>query len=374
MRILHIASFKGNIGDNASHIGFYSVLNKMNIAYSIEKIEIRKLYKNYKENDGLEFDINFVNKINSYDFCVIGGGGFLDYWVPNSRTGTTIDIDPELVRLIKTPTLFASIGSNPHKEIPSGNIDKYRRFLKAVGENENVKIALRNDGSVDSIKNDLGENFLIGITEIVDHGFFYEQDFSFPRIVKEEYVAINITNDQISMKSHLRGEIDFNNYLNELKCIVKYCVENKGLHVVFVPHIFSDLRAICDLIEILDDSIIRNNISVAPCLQGDYGAKYLFSVYNESNFVIGTRFHANVCSLAMGKRVIGLVALDRVEYLYRNLNLKGNAVLIESGFSENVIRIVEENSFFEESLLLELKERTFDFYKNLMANNFLKLK
>src|SRR5690606_25206832 len=258
MNILHMASFKGNVGDNASHLGFYSILNDIGIKFSVDKIEIRKLYKNYKGSDRINFDVDFINKINSYDLCVIGGGGFLDYWVPDSKTGTTIDVDPDLVSLINIPTIFTSIGSNPHKKIPEGNIEKFKFFLDKIKCNEKIRIFLRNDGSMESIKRDLGEEFLCGITEILDHGFFYNQKLEFPRIVENEYVAINITEDQIHMQSNLRAHLGDFDYWGELKSIVEYCISIKKYDVVFVPHISSDLKAIGKLLDMLDDTMVRN--------------------------------------------------------------------------------------------------------------------
>ncbi|MFW3341613.1 hypothetical protein [Aliarcobacter butzleri] len=119
---MHIASFSGNIGDNASHIGFYNILSSI-IDYDIAQIEMRKFYQNYNKADKLSFNKEFIEYINSFDICFIGGG-FLDYHIKDSKTGTTIDIDLSLIKNIKTPTYFTSLGSNPHKEVPKENIEK----------------------------------------------------------------------------------------------------------------------------------------------------------------------------------------------------------------------------------------------------------
>ena len=47
MKILHLASFNGNVGDNASHMGLYNFLNDINPDCNFDQIEIRKFYKNY---------------------------------------------------------------------------------------------------------------------------------------------------------------------------------------------------------------------------------------------------------------------------------------------------------------------------------------
>lgn len=51
MKILHVASFVGNIGDNASHQGLEGILKEYFNNYDITRLEIRKFYKNYNRVD-----------------------------------------------------------------------------------------------------------------------------------------------------------------------------------------------------------------------------------------------------------------------------------------------------------------------------------
>ena len=368
MKILHVASFRGNIGDNASHLGFYSILNRLSKNHSIEKIEIRNFYKNCKNSDKRIFDKEFINYLNKFDITIIGGGGFLDYWVPGSQTGATFDIDPYLVSGIKKPTLFTSMGCNPQKSVPDGNIEKFRRFLVEVSENEKTSIAVRNDGSLKAIEQDFGKEFLTDIVEILDHGFFYHPSHYGPDLLHKDYVAINIVNDQLDMRSSLKGVGSKKSYLEQLKYIVIYVVTHLNLDILFVPHIYSDLKAISDFLEILDDSLIRKHITVAPCVQGDGGAEYIFSLYRNSKFVLGTRLHANICSIAMEKKSIGLAALDRVEYLYRSLEIENRTVKLSDGFGETVTNILSGDDFYESRKLDDLRTATVEYYENALGS------
>jgi len=368
MKILHIASFIGNIGDNASHKGFYHILNEILNSYTIEKVEIRKFYKNYSKSDKMFFNETFINYINNFDVCFIGGGGFLDYWVENSQTGTTIDISPEILINIKTPTIFTSIGSNPHKKIPPNNLEKFKYFLDKAIQNKKIRFAFRNDGSMDTMKKNFGAKFLDNFTEILDHGFFYESNNFRERMLDEKYVAINITEDQIDMFKAKNIELDIENYYNQLKIIVDYIANNLKLHIIFVPHIYSDLKAITKLLDFLNDDLIRNNITVAQCMQGFLGADYLFSIYQNSEIVIGTRFHANVCSLALGKPTIGLVALDRIAYLYNFFGIGDNAIKIEKNFSKKVISSFQNSKVLSQDILNENKQKTKSFYKSFFKS------
>lgn len=336
MKILHVASFVGNIGDNASHMGFYRILDSFFHNYSVEKHEIRKYYKNYNHSDKRYFDGEFVRYVNTFDLLVIGGGGFLDYWVPDSSSGTTIDIEPKLLSKISVPTLFTSIGCFPHKNIPDGNIDKFRRFLDAALSNPKIRIAFRNDGSIESLKHDIGVEYSGRVSEVLDNGFFYatERDYVFP--LRADYIAINITNDQIDMTSRIHNKINKDQYYKELSCIVTHIVRQLKMDVVFVPHIYSDLESISTLLKNIDDTVARNNVSVAPYVQGDDGANYIFTIYKQSAAVIATRLHANICSLAMGKATIGLAALDRVAHLHESVGSSSYAIPTDA-FSAQVV-------------------------------------
>ncbi|MCO5113693.1 MAG: polysaccharide pyruvyl transferase family protein [Bdellovibrionaceae bacterium] len=370
--ILHIASFYGNIGDNASHIGFEKILKENLTYFKKTNLEIRKFYKNYQEADRMEFNSAFIDYINTFDLFVIGGGGFLDYWLPESATGTTIDISRENLSRIKIPTLITSVGCHPHKEIPDGNIEKFRSFLDASFENANIHIALRNDGSILNLKNNIGFKYFETIPEILDHGFFYTSSES-KQILKceEPYIAINVTADQLSMKSSRRTAFDIHEYLIEMRQILDYVINILKMKVIFVPHIFSDIEAICDIIKPLSGYKYRSNIFIAPLLQGNDGTNILFSIYRDSAAVIGSRFHSNVCSLAMEKPVLGLGILDRVHYLFTDLNIEHRCIDINSNFSDKTLIALNECLANKQSPYLEdLKKKklqTVSFYKKIFS-------
>lgn len=361
MRILHVASFVGNVGDNASHMGLQKIFSDYFNHFDVERLEIRKFYKNYKHEDKQRFDLTFIEYANQFDMLVIGGGGFLDYWVEGSATGTTIDMEPQVVAKIQVPTLICSVGCMPHKTIPVGNVDKFRRFLDEVMLNPKVRIAMRNDGSVLSLKNDIGVKYLQQIPEVLDNGFFFDTQAPNPLPIGQDYIAINVTNDQLQMSSYSRGDIDKSLYLAALVQVVIYITKTLKIKVVFVPHIYADLNAIAEVLSLLDDFIIREYISVAPCLQYDEGTKTVFSVYKHSRLVIGSRFHANVCSLAMGVPTVGLVALDRVKYVYDQLGMPDSYVLLDYDFSRDLIKKVEhtlrKGSEIKQHFSQELDER-----------------
>jgi len=374
MKILHVASFLGNIGDNASHMGFKRIVDSFLSKYEIKRMEIRKFYKNYNLKDKCEFNEEFIDFANTFDLLVIGGGGFLDYWVKDSVTGTTIDIFPGLLKKLTTPMLVASIGCNPHREVPEGNIAKFRGFLDELCARPNIKIALRNDGSVNSFKNEIGEHYLEYMEEILDNGYFYEPGEFAIFSDNRRYAAVNITNDQLTMKSNLRGNIDTTSYYKELSKSLTYLITQENLDVVLVPHIYSDLKAISDLLVNMDDFLIRQHVTIAPCIQYDEGANLLFSIYKKSSLVLGMRYHANVCNMAMVKPIVGLAALDRVQYAYDSLGLTDRYVTVAGSFSDELVSKIsttiheteESVNKYRESIDLA-KKRTLKIYGQMFA-------
>ena len=50
MKIIHLASFNGNVGDMINHIGFYNNIRKyVTSDITIKQIEIRNYYRSWNE-------------------------------------------------------------------------------------------------------------------------------------------------------------------------------------------------------------------------------------------------------------------------------------------------------------------------------------
>ena len=360
MKILHIAAFEGNIGDNASHLGFLSILDSMLDKYTIDRLEIRKAYRNYLGDDKLAFDENFAKLANDYDLLVFGGGGFLDYWVEGSSNGTTIDIETEILKKITTKVLITSVGCNPHRTVPSENYNKFRTFLDYVKDSDNVTIAVRNDGSVDSIKKDFGPDYLEGIVEILDHGYFYKPKNSTTLPINDKYIAINITDDQLDMEGGIKGEKDW--YYIELEKLIE-TAQRCGFKTVFVPHIHQDVEAIGTALKYLPSSLVRASTIIAPCLQGDDGTDFLFNIYKRAEFVIASRYHANVCAIKFGVHTIGLSPLPRIDYTHKQICSSKTSIKIKPNFSSKIESIIRKPATYDKKVLEMKKTQTLCFYK-----------
>lgn len=305
MKILHLASFTGNIGDQASHYGTYNLLKRY-MYLETTQLELRRFYKIYHLPDRLEFDEEFVRTVNDYDLLLVGGGGYLDYFLDSSSNGTTLDISPEILSRITTPILMCSIGCLPRGG--DHNFPKAREFLDLL--KTKATVLLRNDGSHKRFPD---------FPHVADSGIFYCNDGDYKPT--ENYIAVNVSADLLGDPETLINEmVVFVNTVNE--------------RIVFVPHIYSDLRVIHAILDRLHYWTIATRITVAPYMQGEEGSKQLFSVYKNSEQVVACRFHANLCSIAMGKPCVGIGVSEKVMELYRLFGKE--AVAVSEGFGRTL--------------------------------------
>jgi polysaccharide pyruvyl transferase WcaK-like protein len=337
LKILHLSSFVGNIGDNASHIGFHTILSRFFPGgYQITQLEVRKSYGIYTLPDRWRFDDRFAALANQHDLLVIGGGVFLNFWIRNSVTGTTLDISADVWAKIKTPTLITSVGCVPNSEIPEGNVDKFRNFLDLLLASRNTVLAVRNDGSKGVLAEYVGKSYAERLPEVLDSAFFFNTSENPYHALPRKYIAVNVTLDQIRARWGTI-QVDEEIYYDELQKVMTHLLTNTDFDLVFVPHIYTDHLAIARVLSGINDFHVRSRIQIAPYVQGDAGCKLLFSVYKASGLVVGTRFHSNVCSLAMDVPGIGLVALDTVKNMYDGLHLSDRYVRLDRRFGDDLI-------------------------------------
>lgn len=92
----------------------------------------------------------------------------------------------------------------------------------------------------------------------------------------------------------------YHQYCNEFSLFIDKAISrNPNLHFVFVPHIPSDLQAISDVLNAVQDYNCRRNITIAPYLNGiATPGEYLVDLYRKSAVAVGMRYHSNICSIA----------------------------------------------------------------------------
>lgn len=329
--ILHIASFDGNIGDNASHNGFYSRVSRLNNwQLAVQPKEIRRTYRNYQGPNRWQWNQALIKEMNASELTVIGGGNYFELWLEDSSTGTTIDMAPELLGDIKTPFFFHALGCDPNIGVSSNTVARFRKFIETALSHPQCLVSVRNDGSSKYLRHYLGSDIADQVLTTPDPGFFVDPgNASVPEPLQgKRYWVLNLATDRPERRfPGAQGKLNYEGFISEItEFVTEACHTWPDLEIVLAPHIYSDLTPIGDVIQALPDTVRRWQVSIAPLLHGMGAEKTLFALYRDAELAIGPRFHANVCPIGLGTPTIGLVTTEKLIDLYEELDMPERTV------------------------------------------------
>ncbi|MCF6353666.1 MAG: polysaccharide pyruvyl transferase family protein [Candidatus Polarisedimenticolaceae bacterium] len=326
---LHLASFNGNIGDNANHNGFYALMESIkNYKFEYTQLEIREFF--WKKRF---FDSAFVDYANGFDILIIGGGNYFELWVDHSPTGTSIMIEPELFKQIKVPVLFNALGVDPGSGASQEACEKFKHFLDVILADPKNMVSVRNDGALASICKYIGGKYLDQIHWTPDAGILVACDDDFLQMDKE-YLAVNLAGDMLDVRfpDNITGGLSYSEFIEQFaEILLNTLYEGFVDEVVLIPHIYKDLGCINDLLGYFPDEIIRTKIVVAPLLHGKDSELKIFSIYKNAKITFAMRFHANLCSIGFGTPTIGLNSYIQIQQLYKELGISNYCVCVNKG-------------------------------------------
>ena len=349
LKVLHLASFTGNIGDNANHCGAKKLFQRNGVPpMEFTKLEIREFFRKERY-----FDDDFISYANKFDLVMIGGGNYFELWPQNSRSGTTIDISPAELKKIRSPILFYSLGIDPGQGCTEENSVKFRNFLDYCGESANIFVSVRNDGATTHLNNLYGDRYTESVTMIPDGGFFSSyQTYSTFKDEEIPKIGVNLAGDMLDKRTSQIGETQ---YLDELKIFfTKFSEENPGYKIIFFPHIFRDIQLLGRLFEKLPDYLVRNKIQIAQYGQGDNEAETIFGQYNKCQLCLGNRFHSNVIPIGNSIPTIGLANYIQIPNLYKEIELQDRVINCNRANFSNDLLVLTKISLAN---LTQLKSR-----------------
>jgi polysaccharide pyruvyl transferase WcaK-like protein len=353
MKVLHLASFSGNIGDNANHSGFRPWLERLaGRPVSWTDLEIRENY--WKER---VFDEAFVDYVNTFDLFVIGGGNYFELWVERSHTGTSIDIPLELFSRIKPPVFFNALGCDAGQGTTEKTIQRFNAFLEVLVSSPQYLVTVRNDGAHQTLRRYVPPAVADKVTTIPDGGFFLEPaEANGPYVHRaHKLIGINLACDMPEIRFRQFGDPGgYEAFCDEFAAMLgTIAARQPNLDFVFFPHIFSDLKIVSAVVSRMNDRVRRTRTNCAPYMTGCDGARHVFGLYRKCDLMLGMRFHANVCALALGVPAIGLFNYPQIEYLYQELSFSERCFNVQQpGFSsalaESVVASLHADPFAQE--------------------------
>ncbi len=333
LKILQVASFEGNVGDNANHNGTRRKLAEVFENYALEftDLEIREFF--WKQR---YYDDSFAELVNSHDLTLFGGGNFFELWVDHSCNGTSVDIPVDLLKKIDKPMVFYALGMDPGMGASEQNVTKFKRWLDYVlSKPGQFKIALRNDGALQTAYEYLGESYAKHMQTIPDGGFFTSvKSGPFPEVPEgKKLIGVNIAGDMLDVRfpQELPEHISETQFLDEFAELVNTLLdEDENLHFVFFCHIYKDYYMLSQLFKRLKDWHLRRRVTTTPYLHGPGAEERIFGVYKHCNLVMGNRFHTNVCAMGLHVPTIGFVNYPQIEKLYTEVQMTERTVRVNT--------------------------------------------
>ena len=306
MRVLHVGSFQGNIGDQLNHAGFRPWFESL-VGNSVtwEEIEIREVYR--KKRNLFDW---LSSRSKSADLIVFGGGNFWELWPENSKTGTSIDLELEQLLQLEKPSFFNALGVDGAQGV-SPAARNFPEYLSSLQNNDNFFVTARNDGANSTLEGIFGFGNRVDI--LPDHGFFANVDKSTLKVF-ENIVSLNLASD---MREIRFKDLSYERTLTEIVNSVVGLEQAPMIQVV--PHVIQDIRTALELVERTSDSIARERTIFASLDTSGSDVFSKFSPYLNSRLNIVNRFHANVFCLAQGLPLLPLVNYPQIKLLLDGL-------------------------------------------------------
>lgn len=337
LRVLHLASFAGNIGDLANHSGArWMLAERLDFALDFTELEIREFY--WKKR---AFDDAFIEYANGFDLLLIGGGNYFELWVDRSATGTSIDITPERLARLSVPTVFFALGVDTGQGYSESSAQRFRAFMATVLARRDQFVCVRNDGSARALREVLGAAEAARIPTMPDGGFFAGAADCTPSATPGGRIGINIAGDMLERRFDRQLTVD--GFLREL---AGACCEildgDPNLRIDFMLHIWRDLSLIAQILPMIPDPYLRRRVAIGRLEPGKTGLPEFLQSYRDCDLVLGMRFHANVCPIGMGVPTLGLLNYPQVAHLYEELDMTDRIVDVRhAGFGKRLVDAVQ---------------------------------
>ncbi|MBD2548392.1 polysaccharide pyruvyl transferase family protein [Microcystis elabens FACHB-917] len=333
LRVLHVASFAGNIGDLANHAGARRILGEQ-LSYQLDftELEMREFYWNQRK-----FDEDFVSYANRFDLLMIGGGNYLELWVDHSATGTSIDIKPGQLSQLTVPTIFFALGVDTGQGYSERSASRFSAFITTVLSRHDMFICVRNDGSQRALCQVLGREMASMIPSIPDGGFFADEAGCVAERPATDRIGINLAGDMLERR--FNRNLSKDGFLKELAVACTELMATKPkLHIDLMPHIWRDCSLIAELLALIPDPFLRRRVAIGKLEPNQVGLKDFLDSYRRLDLVLGMRFHANVCPIGMGIPSRGLLNYPQIELLYEELGFDERIIDVrEPGFGSRLV-------------------------------------
>lgn len=330
-----------------------------------------------------KFDNLLIDEINENDLLVVGGGNFFELW-PMTRTGTSIDLPIELLDKITIPTFWNSLGVDDGQGIGSEAKLHFENFIDYILTRNDFLLSLRNDGSLNNLLSNFSNFRNRSIHELPDHGFFISESNYLhvqSRKSPELRIGINLACDMDFIRYGKLYQTDFKLFAKDFALVISKYHDNK---FVLIPHVYSDYNIFSALLSNMEDSTIRDRVTVVGLTPNFSCIEDILEVYSTLDVMLAMRFHSNLIPMSLGIKTIGISSYPQITKLYGDLDLSDICVDVTAiGWQDKLTSLMDqlilsnENTKIEQSKMalnrISSQRKNFELVLVSWLNRFLKL-
>ena len=310
MNVAHIyaSNAKTNSGDYMIGIAYKQYFKEMILKTNNVK------FTDYDCRQSHLYNKNNINKLNEYDYILVGGGGLiLPDSNPNKISAWQWSISKTNIEKITKPIYVLSIGYNLffNQTICMLNRNNSKEdhsispiFIDNITTliNKSVRFTLRHNDDVEKLIGIIGENYRNKISYEMCKTVWYAEKYMKPKmdISKKKYIAIEIKDDREWRRYYKIGKSNFYKIL--LNFVIKCIKEKKP--ILYLSHDGSD-----NFYKYLK----KNNIKIPILLNNTANEQSIINNFSNIHTLYCTAGHSQMISYGLGIKMIGLVTHPKVK-------------------------------------------------------------
>jgi polysaccharide pyruvyl transferase WcaK-like protein len=244
--------------------------------------------------------VNVIRNICRADYLIIGSGGALSDWNPES-TITLFFMINLFKKILNKPVIMLGVGAGPINKEASKH--SFKKVLKQVDV-----ITVRDNESYELLKK-------IGLdnVELTNDVVFDLKDYFNKYMASSKKVTNKNNRIGMVLAPLILNSIEKKNRYKE--SIINYIIKCKesGFEVILIPFQYDyDIEFILD---------IANNANVSVFDKGQENMWSIVEMLNEVDVVIGMRFHSVLVSILLNKPVVPLIYHNKVYSIAKDFEL-----------------------------------------------------
>lgn len=278
---------------------------------------------------GQLFNNSNINKLNKYDYILVGGGGLiLPDSSPNKISGWQWNISTSNMKKIIRPIYVISIGCNLffNQEITMQDRNSNKKtdailpiFRENITQliNQSAYFSMRHHGDITKFIAIIGNEYIDKVVFQQCPCVDYVEMIWRPKMdaSKKKYIAIEIKDDREWRRYYKIGK---EAYYNKLLEFVKKCLNEKK-DICYLSHDGSKKFY----------NYLRSKQIQLPLLDCSTGNETdILNKYSKIHTILCSAGHSQMFSYALGINVVSLITHPKLGYFCEDFNLLENAIYV----------------------------------------------